>query len=209
MRTWSVWLIFPFLSGCLALGYPSITRTPPVAVDAPDVHAFLVTEKSDSGGGVITGWLQHGREVRELPVAEATVKPQWDTHFSYYYLLFPYSGSSARNQEVLLYRPGYEPVELSSQAWWECLGSGQPVRVTWKRARDAQAQEKALARLAGAGGTSLDARSREFVVAEYGRLGRRLAPPGTPDAGPNREHLLAGSGQSGTRQVGYSEPAPK
>jgi hypothetical protein len=208
MRTWSVCLIFPFLSGCLALGYPSVTRTPPVAVDAPDVHAFLVTTDSDSGGGVISGWLQHGRGVRELPVAEATVKPQWDTHFSYYYLFFPFSGSSSRNREVLLYRPGYELVDLPSQAWWECLGSGKPVRVTWKPARDVKAQEKALAKLTGGAGSSLDDRTREFVVAENARLG--LRPPGEmPEAKPDPEHLMAGSGQSGTRQVGYSEPAPK
>jgi hypothetical protein len=208
MRTWSGWLIFPFLSGCMALGYPSISRTPPVAVDAPDVHAFLVTSKSDTGGGVISGWVQHGREVRELPVAEATVRPQWDTHFTYYYLFFPMSGSSSRSQQVLLYRPGYETVELSSQAWWECLGAGKPVRVAWKPARDARAQEKALAKVFGPRSSVLDDNSRQFAAVEYARLGRR-PPTEMPDAAPNQEHLLAGRGESGMRQAGYSEPAPK
>jgi hypothetical protein len=201
MRAWPIWLLCPFFAGCLALGYPSVSRTPPVSVNESDARAFLVTADSESGGGVITGWIKYGRSVRELPVAKATIEPQWDTHFDYYYLLFPFAGSSQRSRTVLLYRPGYELVELSARGWWECLDSGQPVRVRWKEAPTLVAQEKALSRIVGEHQTTtLDASTAQFAEREYARLVQTQSDsPETPEASKTHERLLARAREFGAQ----------
>src|SRR5690242_17494757 len=124
-------LVLPLLPGCLAFGYPSVSRTPPLAVPEPDARAFLATSEFTRGGCVIAGSVQLSRSVREIPVRAAAVPSQWDSYFSYYYLLFPFTGCNAHSARVLLYRPGYETVEVRPRPWWQCL-DGRPVGVTWK-----------------------------------------------------------------------------
>jgi hypothetical protein len=45
---------------------------------------------------------------------------------------------------VLLYRPGFETVDIPARAWWQSLGWSQPQPVAWKEAPDLPAQEEAL-----------------------------------------------------------------
>src|SRR5262245_16986403 len=117
MRCWPVLLLCPCLAGCLALGYPTISRTPEVTVPADDVRAFRVSSEMTASGPLATAPIQLSSSVEEIPVVDATVEPQRDASFSYYYLVFPYSGYRSRTVEVLLYRPGYETVEVPARPW--------------------------------------------------------------------------------------------
>src|SRR5262249_27994605 len=44
MRLSLVFLICPLFAGCMVYGWPSVSRTPPILVVEPDVHAFRVVE---------------------------------------------------------------------------------------------------------------------------------------------------------------------
>jgi hypothetical protein len=168
-------LVCPLLSGCLAFGYPSVTRTPAIAVDAPDVKAFRVVAHHGFFGCVIAGAIIMYDEADEIPVTKSRVEPQKDTHFSYSWMIFPvWADSRFQDLKVMLYRPGYEIVEIPAKSWWRSLGDSQPEPVTWKAAPDLASQKSALDRLAkGRLGLMADGREKkmaEYAASEYTRL---------------------------------------
>jgi hypothetical protein len=164
--------VCPFLAGCLAYGYPDVSRTPPVAIDTPDVKAFRVADKITMWGPIITGPMSLERSIEEIPVENAIVSAQHDTFFSYYYIFFPLlSGSRDRKLDVMLYRPGYQIVDIRGRAWWEASWSDKPEPVVWKEAPDLNSQMAAVQRLSPR--HMLDRTNKEvlkFAAAEYTRL---------------------------------------
>jgi hypothetical protein len=192
MRCWLGWLVCLFASGCLAFGYPSVSRTPAVAVDEPDVHAFRITSGRGFYGCLIAGCIQLDHEIETLPVVGATVKPQADCHFAYTCLLFLYAASYGREVKVVLYRPGYEAVEIPSRARWRWL-DGRPVHVAWKEAPDLASQEKALAAVIGENVEVYGKMSPEvlrFAAQEHARLAHSPLAAG-PEMRAKREKLRA------------------
>jgi len=144
MRWRPAFLVLPFVSGCLAFGYPTLWETPALSVPDEDVRAFRVESQYTRGGCLIAGWINCWHHVEEIPVVAARVGAQNDAYFSYYYLLFPFTGNTSRSMRVLLYRPGHETVEIPERPWWRFPGLARPEPVVWKEAPDLAAQEKAL-----------------------------------------------------------------
>jgi hypothetical protein len=137
-------LICPFLSGCLGYGYPSFCQTPGAAIDDPGVRAFRVTNECKRRGCIIAGSVMFAHQVEPIGIVDSRVEAQTNNSFVSYYLLFPFEGHSSRTVKVLLYRPGYETVEIPERPWWTFLGKNQPERVVWKEACDLSSQVKAL-----------------------------------------------------------------
>jgi hypothetical protein len=184
MRRCLIFLFCPALSGCLAMGYPDISATPCVSVESSDIRAFLVSSR----------WQQSGRpqpldgcqEISAAPVVAGCVEPQWNAYFRYHYIAFLTFSFYEQDKEILLYRPGYETVNIPVRAWWNVCAR-EPLRVEWKKAPDLAAQVMALAQI-----TRFWSRDKDvlhFGAQEY----RRLAD--YPEAGqttqqPPREELL-------------------
>src|SRR5262249_12000959 len=117
MRAWLPLLCCPLLSGCFGFAYPSVSETPAVAVIEPDVRAFRVVSECTVSGPCITGPIQFSRQVEEVPGAWPVVQSQQDAYLAYHYLLFPVlNGSRSRSLQVLLYRPGYETIEIPARS---------------------------------------------------------------------------------------------
>src|SRR5262245_12831263 len=144
MRCRPAFLVLPFVSGCLAFGYPSLSETPTLSVPEEDVRAIRVDTQLRRGGCVITGSIEFCHSVEEIPVAAAEVGAQTDAYFSYYSPLFLSTGTTSRSMRVLLYRPGFETVTIPERPWWRFPGLTRPEAVAWKEAPDLAAQEKAL-----------------------------------------------------------------
>jgi hypothetical protein len=171
MRFWPVFLTCPFLAGCVGFGYPDISRTPAVAVPTTEVRAFRVISDFTLSGPVITGPIHFINSVEEIPVVNGTVGPQRDAYFAYYYLVFPLGGYRSRTLEVLLYRPGYETVEIPARRWWQSGSSNVPEKVAWKEAQDLLAQKAAVDRIASREHFSVPSKDvLRFAAREYARL---------------------------------------
>jgi len=192
MRLCLLVLVCPFLAGCLGYGYPDVSRTPTVAIDVPDVKAFRVTDQITMWGQVVTGPVSFERSVEEIPVEKATVSAQRDTYFNYYYIVFPLlNGSRNRKLEVMLYRPGYQVVDIPARAWWDVSSTDAPEQVVWKEAPDLKSQMAAVERLAPR--RMLSKTNKEilkFAAAEYTRLANSPLAAAT-DMEETRKQLLA------------------
>jgi hypothetical protein len=205
---WLALLVFPCFSGCLAVGYPATCQTPAIAVgSATDVRAFRVLSDlrqsgSWSGPPSITG------RVEEIPIVDATVPEQKDSYFAYSYRLFPIAeGCHDRSVRVLLYRPGYDTVEVDERGW-SLTGTSQPVSVVWREARDLATQEKALERVVARKPISwsvFDPAVLRFVAQEYTRLANGPLAAG-PEMQKARERLLARA-QECEKAAGQAEKA--
>jgi hypothetical protein len=173
MRSWLAFLLCPILSGCFAFGYPSVSQTPTLVVPGTDVHAFRFTSDWGFSGPWITGPMTVSQAVEEIPVVEGRIDPQRNAYFAYGYTLFPIlSGSHSRHVTVLLYRPGYETVEVPTRSWWRSVGGDQAERVVWKEASDLAAQEKAIERIADPFRPYPGEATCHFIAQEYTRLAR-------------------------------------
>lgn len=193
MRISRALLVLPFVSGCLAYGYPSVWQTPPLSIPDDNVRAFRVERQWKGGGVVIAGWFQIAHSIEEIPIVAAQVAAQKDAYFAYYYLLFPFAGTTSRSLSVLLYRPGCQTVEISEQPWWRLPGQARPEQVFWQEAPDLAAQEQALEKVASQGARWGGHRSKgvlEFAAQEYARLaeGPLARAPGMAET---RDRLLA------------------
>jgi hypothetical protein len=145
MRAWLPLLLCPLFSGCFGFAYPSITETPSTAIAEKDVRAFRKTSGRTFYGALIAGAIGISDEVEEIPILEATVAPQTQTYFAYGFIIFPLFGvSESRSLRVVLYRPGYEAVELPARAWWRSIGAKHLEDVQWKPAVDLEAQMHAV-----------------------------------------------------------------
>jgi hypothetical protein len=168
---------FPFLTclllaSCLGFGFPSISETPTVAVPTNEVRAFRVVSEDWMSGPWMTGPITILDSVEEIPVKNCVVAPQHNAYFAYYYLVFPVlNGSHSRTIKVLLYRPGYELVEIPARPWWNAYGSDVPEKIVWKEAPDLQTQKAAVDRIAlSLRGKTANKDVLRFAAREYGRL---------------------------------------
>jgi hypothetical protein len=212
MPRFLVLFVFPLLAGCYAFGYPVINATPAVDVDAPDVHAFLVSSGHELSGPAITGPLSFWHRVKEVPITAGQVVPQWNSHFYYDYLVFPIlMGEYSQDKTILLYRPGYETVVVPVKNWWNVCGKA-PLRVQWKEAPDLDAQVKALEQIVPTSpeqfsfhGHNYEPEVLCFAAQEYRRLAESKQAEG-PDHQTFRDELLSRARK--LEAEGRSEAAP-
>jgi hypothetical protein len=171
MPRWSILLLFPFLPGCLAYAYPSVTSTPQVTGLPGDVHAFKESWGMGGMSMIMTGGESFSRALEELPIQHGCLEPQHDAYCAYFVGGFPVGCFESRNWRVLLYRPGYEPVELDSRWWGQALVAPESQTVTWKCVEGVSSNVKVLDELYLKclwPGTS--ERVRQFVAQEFERL---------------------------------------
>jgi hypothetical protein len=165
--------ICPFISGCLAIGYPSFSRTP--AVEVPEgqeeVHAFCFTRGSGFYGAMIAGAMTVCGDLTEAPWHGCTIDPVTNAGCNYYCALWPVVAfSSFQDVELRLYRPGHEMVTKQSVPWWRCWRWCELHEVQWVKSPDFVSQEKALDDLLGGVYSLSDERMRAFVAEEYRRI---------------------------------------
>jgi hypothetical protein len=132
------------------------------------------------------------------------VEPQQDVTIAHYAWLFPVLGVSwSQSLEVLLYRPGYDPVTVEARPWWFLPGYYHTESVRWERLPDLHAQEQALQRVMQKGGQHfllLEPELLHFAAAEYERLARCWGTA-SAEACAHRERLLASAGQCRAQAV--------
>ncbi len=191
MRSWLPLLLCPFAAGCFGFAYPSVSETPAIIVRENDVRAFRLISDWTMSGPWMTGPIENCHSVEELPITEDTVEAQKDSYLYYYYLALPFAnGSRTRTVEVLLYRPGYETVEIAAQSGLWSLFAPKRIGVIWKPAPDLAAQEKALERIiSGYWKDSLGKATWQFAAQEYTRLAQSELAAG-PRMEKTRERLL-------------------
>jgi hypothetical protein len=190
MRVWLLFLVCPLLSGCLAFGYPSVAKTPPIQIAAPDVQAFRVVSGFTQSGPWLTGPIELYKTVEKLPAPDNLIAPQTDAYCLYYYLAFPVAeGCHQQSLEVLLYRRGYEPVSVAATSflWF----SDQPVLPEWKKAEKLEDLEKALKKVTPSRFDQSPASQevRQFLAREYDWLAHSEWVAGT-DKEKDRRRLL-------------------
>ena len=168
MRVSLLLLVCPLFSGCLAFVYPSITNTPVIQVEEPDVHAFRVVSGVIQSGPWMTGPIDFYETVETLPTKDNAIASQSNTYFPYYYLAFPVAeGAHHRSLEILLYRRGYETVSIPAVSWLRF--SEHMARPQWKKAEQLEDVEKAIETITPSrfdlsrGSTEV----RQFVAQEY------------------------------------------
>ncbi len=169
---WYICVACPLLAGCFGYVYPDISRTPAVAVPAADVHAFRAVSEFETSGPGSSRTVQVGKTLNEIPVVNGTVGPERGAYLSYHCLLFPiFCGSNFRTLNILLYRPGYEVVEIPADRLWCTGGLDAPEAVAWKEAPDLTAQRNAVDRLVSLGSSGSSSQDvLRFAAAEYARL---------------------------------------
>jgi hypothetical protein len=169
MRVLLILLVCQCLTGCLAYGYPSVSRTPAIWVDEPGVKAVRVTHGLKMWGPVMTGPFEFEGGVEELPIENGEIQPQQDAYLAYYYLAFPVArGWYQRSFEVRLYRRGYETRVIEPQPLMDALFADSAASVPEpRRAETIEAREKAIDDVAPDSAWSDNARVNEFVAGEY------------------------------------------
>jgi hypothetical protein len=206
MRSWLPLLLCPVLSGCFGFAYPSFSETPSVTVKEDNVRAFRVLSEWTMSGPVITGPIEMWQMVQEIPVARATVDRQQDSYLAYCYMLFPVlGGSRSRTLEVLLYRPGYETVEIPSRSLLKAFGETKRGPIVWKEAVGLEAQEQALERVVTRNpGYWLNQEGLRFAAQEYARLADSPLVSG-PGKEKERERLRAKARECQTLAAQHSK----
>lgn len=145
MRLLPVLLVCPFLTGCLAFGYPSLTQTPPLRVAEPQAKVFRVTTGHKSYGPWMTGPIQLLGSIEEIAVLQGEVPAQYDAHWIYYYLAFPVAeGSYNRHFEIRVYRRGFETRVIEPRSVMTAVLPAPLDLTVGKRADTLEAQEKAI-----------------------------------------------------------------
>jgi hypothetical protein len=192
MRAWLLLLLCPVVSGCYGFAYPSFSETPAVNVKEDNVRAFRVLSEWTLSGPCITGPIEIWQSVEEIPVLKATVERQQDSYLAYSYMLFPVlNGSRSRTLEVMLYRPGYETVEIPSRSLLEAFGETKRAPVVWKEAVGLEAQEQALEKIISQHpGRRLGQEGLRLAAQEYARLADSPLVSG-PGKEKERERLRA------------------
>jgi hypothetical protein len=138
----------------------------------------------------MTGPIEVADRVEEIPVNNGTVSAQRDACFAYSYLIFPVlNGSHFRTIDVLLYRRGYELIEIPARPWWSASGSGVAEKVAWKEAHDLLTQKAAVDRIAFRFGRQpYDKDVLRFAAREYACLADSPMAA-SPEASTTRDEL--------------------
>ncbi len=190
MRVGLLLLLCLLTSGCMALGYPSVCKTPTIRLDEPDVQAFRILDGFTQWGPWMIGPIAAYKAVEKIPVIDKAIAPQCDTYFSYYYLAFPVAeGSHQQSLEVLLYRRGYQLVTVPAVSWLQF--AERSMRPTWKKVEKLEDAEKAIDSIQpGPGGEfSCSQEVRQFLAREYAWLAESEWAAG-PERKADRQRLL-------------------
>jgi hypothetical protein len=171
----------------MAFGYPSVTGTPRVANLDEDVRAFKIAFASDGLSIVMTGGERFHCSVDETVVRQGAFDAQRNAYFAYYVGGIPVNFHDVRSWEILLYRPGYDVIEMPSRWWGRTLFEAEIGKLTWNRAPNLDAQEKAIERVCPDSQLyNVSAEVRRFASDEYMRLA------GSPDlSADQREAFLS------------------
>ena len=173
MRFSLLLLSCPFISGCLAFAYPTVDRTPRIAVpEAPDeVRAFRVTHGRGFHGAMIAGAFVMNDHVEQVPLRDSFVPPQQAAAVNYIFLAFPIAAfSDFSSMELRLYRPGFEVETKSPEPWWRWWRWYGTHEIQWKQAPDFLTQEKAIDGIVEGVRRVSDDNVRHFLAAEYRRV---------------------------------------
>jgi hypothetical protein len=187
MRVAAIFLFCPLLSGCMALAYPTISRTPPIEVDEPDVQAFRVVNhfEVDTSLPAVPGLALDYQTSEMLPRTGSTLGSQGDSSFNYVCLALLAAKGHSQWLEVRLYRRGYQTVCIPAVSWLWCLD--HVARPKWEKLEKLEDLETAIEKIEPSPSPSLcspDASQemRHFIAQEY----RWLAQSGWA-AGADRE----------------------
>ncbi len=198
------------LAGCLfvPVGYPTWSRTPEVAVNAPadQVVAVLVRRRSDATN--ITVPNEKKEEIisllnpDRLCRLEARNEMTWDCAVAGFIFVMPILFASSSTVELRLYRPGYETVIVPSWAKVE--------QIVWRPAPDVPGQMQALERM-NVKESELPRDQQQlyclFLSREFERLAGAAAA--LPDDGKLRDVLTANAQGMVTKAKGLENEQPK
>ncbi len=166
-------LLFPLLPGCLAFGYPSATYTPQIPSLPPDVHAFKSTFSTSGMSIIMPGGKSISASIERIPIEDGRLDSLQHTYFAYFLGGFPVNFSEHHDWRLLLYRPGYEIIEIPSRWCGRKLFESQIDQLAWKPATDIDSQLATLKLLCPERGvTTPSAEVRQFVEQERERLTR-------------------------------------
>jgi hypothetical protein len=188
MRGLPILMVCPLFAGCVAFGYPSLTYTPGVSALDSEVHAFKSTFECGGRSYIMTGGETISLTKEEIPIHGGRLEPQEKSYFAYFVGGIPVAYSRQCSWSVLLYRPGFEVIEIPSHWWGRRLAEPELEKLNWKPASDLDAQVHALEMICGSLRlASLSADVRQFAASEYERLANGPLVT-TPEV---RESLLA------------------
>lgn len=173
MPRFALLVLLPLLQGCIAFGYPSVTYTPEVTCLDEDVHAFKRSWGRDGTCMIMTGGEWIADNIEELPVDDGHLAGQRFAYFPYVIGGIPVSFSDSRSWSIILYRPGFEVVELPSRWWLKRPFESTLEKIDWKPALDLAAQINAIEQICSDPHRSIRHCSehvRQFAAREYERL---------------------------------------
>jgi hypothetical protein len=177
MQKLSIFLIFSCLPGCLAFGYPRVTYTPQVASLPSDVHAFKSTLSFGGKSIVMTGGESISGTIEEIPIVDGRLDSLDHSYFSYFIGGIPVAFFKEHDWKIILYRPGYEIIEIPSRWYVRKFFASQIDQLAWKPAKSIEAQLAALKLICPEGGFSTPSPEiRRFVDQERERLAGLMMP---------------------------------
>src|SRR5262245_25839826 len=172
MRRLPVFLTCPFLCGCLAFGYPSVSRTAIIQVEEPEVEAFRVVSGYTQSGPWMTGPIHLYQTVEKFPATNGKLPSQSDAYFAYYCLAIPVAElAHQQDLEIRLYRRGYETVSIPAAMWLP--GPTPSTTPKWKRLEKLEEFENAIESIAGTHsglGSVCKQDVQAFIAGEYAWL---------------------------------------
>jgi hypothetical protein len=198
MRILAVLLSCPLFTGCMAFGYPSVTQTPTIESQEPEVQAFSVFSHQKTYGTWLIGPFESYKEIEMLPWTNNSIASQSNVYFPYSYvtvsirprsLAFPIAqGSNFQSLKIVLYRRGYETVCIPAEWWFQTISnSTKPI---WKKAEKLKDLQEAIEKITF---SPHDLRStlevRQFIAQEYVWLANSEWAAG-PDKEKDRKQLL-------------------
>jgi hypothetical protein len=167
----TLFLVIPFLPGCLAYGYPLLTYTPAVSNLPLEIRAFKASCEMAGTSIVMTGGERVACKLEEIPVTHGHLDAQHEAHFDYSVGGFPVRFFESHEWRIILYRPGYEIIEIPNR--WSGGKLIQPAlaELEWKPAPNFDSQLKALEALyLHHPWGPLDEPLRQFFIQEFERL---------------------------------------
>jgi hypothetical protein len=170
-------LIFPFLPGCLAFGYPSTTYTPTVASLPSDVHVFKSTFSTGGKSIIMTGGERVSWTIEEIPISDGQLDSLHHAYFAYFIGGFPVSYSEHQDWKLMLYRPGFEIIEVPSRWFGRSLVGPTLDKLDWIPAKDIGSQLAILKTICPDNlYSTASPEVRQIVDQERERLGAHAAP---------------------------------
>lgn len=165
----------PCLGGCLAIGYPSDSVTPAIAIPETDATAFKTVTFSRGPCTFMAGGFTAGWEIYPLETANGKVPSIEEKHFTYWIGCPLVSWHDRRWWSLYLYRPGYDLVEVEPGMAWLAKYRPDTVNVNWRPLASPDEQARVIDKLAGRGlWSNATPAFRNFCADEYEHLSIRF-----------------------------------